>query len=865
MEATTSFESDNKLISLDNKNCTIGRDKKSVTCSSILSCLKYNGINLPTSIDIEISWVLDSKKPKTPRLFFLNDDGKNIRNSTMRLYRGKQECRTEVVYVADGIRDKLTPLEVEMKYNIRQSTTAYSSTTVSRRRRATLEPVLDENRGTVQHDSINIMKNCGKDNICIPDLKLAVKTDDKYVLGANESLTVEVMITNPGEDAFEASFFMNIPQGVDYKSTKRIGDQRDTSYTCTAPSFQTNNTLKCDIGNPLPAGKSVNFKVFMEPSKRGGKSAVSPNYDFYMEVNSTNPEADGSSTDNRVMKSVKIFVESDLSISGRSTPSEFHYNVTQYKDFNNATHEGDLGPQMVHVYDLRNNGTSRIEEIEVYIYWPAQTLDDEPLMYLLNQPETLGPITCDQSQFVHSRYSRKTDIERDTALEKKSYLEPGRTPIRQFDTSFSSNTRPNTQEIANNEDESQESAGDASDVHKQRESDSGHFESWSTGGHQSGSASSGSRQSGSAVSESRQSGSATSGSRQSGSATSGNFQSGSSSGGSFQSGSNASGSRQLGSASGSGSRHYSSSSSSGSQVSGSASSGGRQPSGVGVTVGDERQGPNFKWNSIDGVVSKDLAQSSGSRGSSSSSVYRGGQQGSVSSVSQHGSSSHGSYGASSGVTQSSFDRSSQSEYDRAAGSSSSHSSIGGGSVGGSNAREYEYRETWNSSSVNGGPLVTHHASKNRTVIRGQDGRVSVSETSTERVITGGASGTRSENRESSYGSRHQEDTSSSVSQVEYDRLQREYYEEQKRYQEEQRRRQMEERVRHQEDQRRREQESYRLEEERRILDEERRRTQSSFSSRTQGHSQGSGSSGYESSYNRQTENRASAGSSGGSR
>lgn len=174
MDATTSIDVDNKLISLEDKNCTTPLGRKSVPCATVRSCLKYNGVNLPTSLDIEVSWVLDSKKQRNPRLFFLNDESKNIKNSTMRLYRGKQECKVDKVYISEGIRDKLTPLEVEMRYNLREATTSYSSSAVPRRKRGALDPILDQNRGTLQKDSINIQKNCGPDNLCIPDLKMEV-------------------------------------------------------------------------------------------------------------------------------------------------------------------------------------------------------------------------------------------------------------------------------------------------------------------------------------------------------------------------------------------------------------------------------------------------------------------------------------------------------------------------------------------------------------------------------------------------------------------------------------------------------------------------------------------------------------------
>lgn len=50
VEASTTFDIESKLVSLDDKKCTTIRDRKQVTCTSINSCLKYNGINLPATI-----------------------------------------------------------------------------------------------------------------------------------------------------------------------------------------------------------------------------------------------------------------------------------------------------------------------------------------------------------------------------------------------------------------------------------------------------------------------------------------------------------------------------------------------------------------------------------------------------------------------------------------------------------------------------------------------------------------------------------------------------------------------------------------------------------------------------------------------
>lgn len=50
MEATTTFETETKLIALDDKRCVVGRPQKNVTCTVINSCLRYKGVNLPTFV-----------------------------------------------------------------------------------------------------------------------------------------------------------------------------------------------------------------------------------------------------------------------------------------------------------------------------------------------------------------------------------------------------------------------------------------------------------------------------------------------------------------------------------------------------------------------------------------------------------------------------------------------------------------------------------------------------------------------------------------------------------------------------------------------------------------------------------------------
>lgn len=99
-----------------------------------------------------------------------------------------------------------------------------------------------------------------------------------------------------------------------------------------------------------------------------------PHYDFYINVNSTNAENNESISDNMKHISVGILVETDVTIDGTSKNQEILFNSTQYTN-TNITEESQLGPQITHIYTIRNNGPSNIEEAEVYFVWPMKTLE----------------------------------------------------------------------------------------------------------------------------------------------------------------------------------------------------------------------------------------------------------------------------------------------------------------------------------------------------------------------------------------------------------------------------------------------------------------------------------------------------------
>lgn len=255
-----------------------------------------------------------------------------------------------------------------------------------------LRPVLAQTTST--RDTVYIRKNCGSDNICHPDLSLIIGPKvDKYLLGSKKRLELEVWVENRREDAFEAMFSCKLPKGIDYVKVEKYSDSSDIPILCSPPSPNNNNTLKCDIGNPLPQKEVVHFKVILDPVTIYSENA---SYNFWSEVSSSNQEKEENVNNNVKSFELPIYMETELVVEGESKPKDLYYNPENYTT-ESPTTDIEFGPAIVHNYTIRNHGPSDVSQAEAHLVWPAQTLAGDDLMYLVEQPETSGRIHCESA------------------------------------------------------------------------------------------------------------------------------------------------------------------------------------------------------------------------------------------------------------------------------------------------------------------------------------------------------------------------------------------------------------------------------------------------------------------------------------
>ncbi|XP_043190160.1 integrin alpha-PS2-like isoform X1 [Amphibalanus amphitrite] len=375
----------NKLLDLspENLNCPL-EDNRRVACVPLRFCLTYDGVGVDKRAEFEVQFRLDARRPKSPRMFFVDRVNQARMNVTTRAIYGEQWCYETTVFVEGTVRDKLTPLVTEVHYSL--------VTRGPGKGPSPLTPVLNLDTPPVTSDTLSIRKNCGGDGVCVPDLQITARPNHAmYLLGSHERLTLDVNVFNAHEDAFESLFYLDLPSGVDYVVTEKAEDSTNLPLLCTTKNLE-HEVLVCDMGNPLPANSMVHFLVHLMPQSTSEEGQQ--HYQFTLSVNSTNAEDTTTVGDNELSISLPIRIHTELVVSGISLPETVHYNEGEFQS-DEKTHERHIGPAVYHVYELSNDGPSDIVAAEAYIIWPTYTYpDDKHLLYLLEQPQVEGPGTC---------------------------------------------------------------------------------------------------------------------------------------------------------------------------------------------------------------------------------------------------------------------------------------------------------------------------------------------------------------------------------------------------------------------------------------------------------------------------------------
>nr|XP_054362405.1 integrin alpha-8 [Mirounga angustirostris] len=348
---------------------------------SLRVCASVTGQSISNPIGLTAEVHVDSLKQKgaIKRTLFL-DNHQSHRIFPLPIKGQKSlHCQDFVVYLRDEteFRDKLSPINISLNYSLDESTFKEGPE---------VQPILNYYMENTVTQQAHILVDCGKDNVCIPDLKLSARPDKHQVIVGDENhLTLIINARNEGEGAYEAELFVIIPEAADYVGTERSNkDLRPLS--CEYKMENVTRMVVCDLGNPMVAGTNYSLGLrFAVP--RLEKTNMSINFD--LQIRSSNKDNPDS---NFVSLQINITAVAQVEIRGVSHPPQIVLPIRNWEPEEEPRREEGVGPLVEHIYELHNIGPSTISDTLLEVGWPFSARD-EFLLYIFHI-QTLGPLQC---------------------------------------------------------------------------------------------------------------------------------------------------------------------------------------------------------------------------------------------------------------------------------------------------------------------------------------------------------------------------------------------------------------------------------------------------------------------------------------
>ncbi|KAK0416576.1 hypothetical protein QR680_012569 [Steinernema hermaphroditum] len=204
----------------------------------------------------------------------------------------------------------------------------------------------------------------------------------RFAVGADDqTLVLNVSVSNAAEDAYQAQLTVAIPNGFEYGGIDSLHTKSPIS--CSADDSDDAYRFVCDVGNPLPAGETVHFGLKLTGTN---VDPSAESFDVVMGASSQNPEPDATLSDNDVVLSIPIDVKAHVVLMGRSNPEQLDYSIRNRTFGVDATFDFEVGPLVTHLYQVINRGPSTISSTTLDIFWPSFAENGKHLLYLIDFP-----------------------------------------------------------------------------------------------------------------------------------------------------------------------------------------------------------------------------------------------------------------------------------------------------------------------------------------------------------------------------------------------------------------------------------------------------------------------------------------------
>ncbi|KAI3356125.1 hypothetical protein L3Q82_017176 [Scortum barcoo] len=347
-----------QIINPEEKTCTLPGTSTLVSCFKVKYCLQAGGHGAPSSLNFRVDLMLDRLKQKetTKRVLFLHSRTFQY-SKNMTVSNGKgPACEEQHIFLRNDqdFRDKITPISVVMEYSLDYQLAADQTG---------LLPILDMYRPRPTSPSSH---------------------PKQIYIGDDNALTLNISAENQGEGAYEADLYVYLPHQADYIEVGR--GQNLSKLSCAYKKENQTKMVVCDLGNPMKGGAKVLAELRFSVHQL---SEEDTSVKFDLQIVSSNQF---NNTSPRVSTITQLAVLAKVSIRGRSSPSQVLLPITKWKPKEHLMVGDDIGPQILHVYELLNSGPSTFSKATLEVEWPYQYKNGS-LLYITSY-ETEGPISC---------------------------------------------------------------------------------------------------------------------------------------------------------------------------------------------------------------------------------------------------------------------------------------------------------------------------------------------------------------------------------------------------------------------------------------------------------------------------------------
>uniref|UniRef100_A0AAZ3RAD3 Integrin alpha-2 domain-containing protein n=1 Tax=Oncorhynchus tshawytscha TaxID=74940 RepID=A0AAZ3RAD3_ONCTS len=359
-----------------------------LNCFNARVCLLFRGKHLPGQIELLYNLTADVDKrqrSQSSRVYFIQNGAQiSFMSNELSLDINREDCQQYTAYVKKDVKDVFTAITFEVAYTLgKHVVNGHLDKDLP-----ALTPVLRWRKGDqmAAKNETWFERNCLSDD-CAADLrlhgKLLLHVRSHLALGGVRNVSLNVTISNAGDDAYDTNIYFNFSRDVFYINYWQK-EEKGISCGLVALDF-----LQCSVGFPFMRAKT---KVWLLPVM------LMCYYLLYgLFVNclllfshcSANPEH--RLLDNKLDLSIPLVHEVDTAITGLVTPTSFLYgnSIDASRFIQLEDMECNFQP-LNFTFQVINNGPSRLPGSIVDIRIPNRLAGNGADMFHIMDTQVAG-------------------------------------------------------------------------------------------------------------------------------------------------------------------------------------------------------------------------------------------------------------------------------------------------------------------------------------------------------------------------------------------------------------------------------------------------------------------------------------------